>query len=190
MSPRHSPDEHPTTVQQETAVQPAVTTLPATRRSRLWPGGRLPARIGRARTSTLVLAGLFVLLFALYFAVRPDPVEYTTVTTTSGQTLRVPASDVLPPPTTSVPAPPSTPVETTAPATPTTDTTPPTTSAAPTSGNTTTTTTPGRSRTPTTAASTSEEPTSAAPRARTPAPSSAVPSATSEAPAGTVEPTG
>jgi hypothetical protein len=191
MSPRHSPDEHPTTVQQETAVQPAVTTLPATRRSRLWPGGRLPARIGRARTSTLVLAGLFVLLFALYFAVRPDPVEYTTVTTTSGQTLRVPASDVIPPPTTSAPVPSSTPVESTAPATPTTDTTSPTTSAAPTSGGTATTT-PGRSRTAATSASPSdgEEPTSAAPRSRVPAPSSAVPSATSEAPAETAEPTG
>jgi hypothetical protein len=189
MSPRHSPDEHPTTVQQQTAVQPAVTTLPATRRSRLWPGGRLPARIGRARTSTLVLAGLFILLFALYVAVRPDQ-EYTTVTTTTGQTLRVPASDVIPPPTTSVPAPSSTPVETTAPATPTTDTTTPTTSAAPTSGSTTTT--PGRSRTPTTAASTSgdERPTSAAPRSRAPAITSAVPSATSEAPAETTQPTG
>jgi hypothetical protein len=187
MSPRHSQDDQPTTVQQQTAVQPAVTAMPATRRSRLFPGGRLPARIGRARTSTVVLGLLFVLLFALYVAVRPDPVEYTTVTTTSGQTLRVPASDVLPPPTTPVPAPESTPAETADPAAPTSDPAD-TTDAEPTAPTTT-----GRPA-PTTAAPPTddeEEPTTSAPTtSRAPATTSRAPSPTSDAPAETTEPTG
>jgi hypothetical protein len=187
MSPRHSPDDQPTTVQQQTAVQPAVTAMPATRRSRLFPGGRLPARIGRARTSTLVLGLMFVLLFALYVAVRPDPVEYTTVTTTSGQTLRVPASDVLPPPTSPVPAPESTPAETTDPAAPTSDPAD-TTGADPTAPTTTGRPTPTTS-TPTTGDE--DEPTTSAPaRSRVPAPTSEAPAPSSEAPAETPEPTG
>ncbi len=186
MSPRHSPDDQPTAVQQQTAVQPAVTAMPATRRSRLFPGGRLPARIGRARTSTLVLGSLFLLLFALYVTVRPDPVEYTTVTTTSGQTLRVPASDVLPPPTSPVPAPESTPAETTDPAAPTSDPAD-TTGADPTAPATT-----GRQTTTSTPTTGDEdEPTTSAPaRSRVPAPTSEAPAPTSEAPAETPEPTG
>jgi hypothetical protein len=181
MSPRHQHDDQPTTVQQQTAVQPAVTAMPATRRSRLWPGGRLPARIGPARTSTLVLGFLFVLLFALYVAVRPDPVEYTTVTTTSGQTLRVPASDVLPPPTTPVPAPESTPVETSA---------PPASTSVPadtTGTDTTSPTTTGRGQSTTTGnRPTDEEPATSAPAtSRAPAPTSRAPEPTSEAPAET-----
>ncbi|WP_222264696.1 hypothetical protein [Modestobacter marinus] len=183
MSPRHSPDDRPTTVQQQTGVQPAVTTMPATRRSRLWPGGKLPARIGRARTSTLVLGSLFLLLFALYVAVRPDPVEYTTVTTTTGQTLRVPASDVLPPPTSPVPAPESTPAETADPEAPTSDPAD-TTDADPTAPATT-----GR-QTSTSAPPTDdeEEPTTSAPTtSRAPATTSQAPAPTDDAPA---EPTG
>jgi hypothetical protein len=182
MSPRHQQDDQPTTVQQQTAVQPAVTAMPATRRSRLWPGGKLPARIGRARTSTLVLAFLFVLLFAFYVAVRPDPVDYTTVTTTSGQTLRVPASDVLPPPTTPVPAPESTPVETSA---------PPASTSVPADTTGTDTTTTGRGQSTSTATrSTDEEPATSAPTSRAPAPTSRAPEPTSEAPAETPGATG
>ncbi|WP_369135023.1 hypothetical protein [Modestobacter sp. I12A-02662] len=184
MSPRHSQDDLPTTVQQQTAVQPAVAAVPATRHSRLFPGGRLPARIGRARTSTLALGLLFVLLFALYVAVRPDPVEYTTVTTTSGQTLRVPASDVLPPPTSPVPGPESTPAQTPDPAAPTSDPAD-TTSTEPTAPTTT-----GR-QTPTTAAPPTddeeESTTSAPPRSRA---TTSAPAPTSDAPAETAEPTG
>jgi hypothetical protein len=186
MSPRHSPDDQPTTVQQQTAVQPAVTAMPATRRSRLFPGGRLPARIGRARTSTLVLGLLFVLLFGLYVAVRP-PVEYTTVTTTSGQTLRVPASDVLPPPTSPVPAPESTPAETSEPPAPTSDPAD-TTGADPTASTTTGRQTSTSAVPPT---DDEEEPTTSAPAtSRAPAPTSRAPSPTTDAPAETPEPTG
>jgi hypothetical protein len=111
---RHSPDEQPTTVlQQPTAEQPGVTAVPATRRTRIWQR-KVPSRIGRARTSTVTIGSLFVLLFALHAAVAPDPVEYTNIVdANTGQTIPVPRSLVptAPAPTTAVPtpaAPPST----------------------------------------------------------------------------------
>ncbi|WP_448615155.1 hypothetical protein [Modestobacter sp. URMC 112] len=82
---------------------------------------RVPARIGRARTSTVVLGVLFVVLATLYVLVRPD-VEYTTVTTETGQTVRVPVSQLGPTTEPAEPATPTTeaPVETGPSAVPTT----------------------------------------------------------------------
>jgi len=59
-----SSDDQPTTVRQVTAEQPAVTAVPATPRTRIWQR-KVPARIGRARTSTVVISCLWLLLFAL-----------------------------------------------------------------------------------------------------------------------------
>src|SRR3712207_8438700 len=98
------PDARPTAVQ-PTGEQPTVTTAPATRRSGLWQG-RIPAHLGRARTSTVVIGCLFVLLFALHVMVRPDPVEYTSVTdANTGAVIQVPASLVPSAPAPSAPAP-------------------------------------------------------------------------------------
>ena len=55
-------------------VTPRVSTAPP--RSR-WQLGSVPSHVGRARTSTLVLAVLFVLVAALWIGVRPDPVQVT-----------------------------------------------------------------------------------------------------------------
>ena len=51
---------------------PTVSTAPP--RSR-WRLGTVPSHVGPARTSTLVLAVLFVLVAALWIGVRPDPVQ-------------------------------------------------------------------------------------------------------------------
>ena len=76
-------DDVPTTViPQQTAEQPPMATAPATERSRVWPR-RLPARIGRARTSTVVIGGLFLLLGGLNIVLPEDP--YVTVDTQYGQ---------------------------------------------------------------------------------------------------------
>jgi hypothetical protein len=53
--------------------RPEVTTVPAEPpRQR-----RLPAHLGRARTSTLILSVLFLAIGALWLNVRPDPVATT-----------------------------------------------------------------------------------------------------------------
>src|SRR3954447_8603438 len=109
-----SSDDQPTTVRQVTAEQPAVTAVPATPRTRIWQR-KVPARIGRARTSTVVISCLWLLLFALNVSLPQD--TYTTVTTDTGQTVRVRSSDLsgvpaptttAPPATSDVPAPSST----------------------------------------------------------------------------------
>ena len=120
-------DDLPTTViPQQTVEQPAVTTAPATRRARIW-NRKLPARIGRARTSTVIIGALFVLLGGLNL-VLPEQDPLREVVLPNGATVRVPASQYTPAPTT-----PSTtaPAEgtTEVPTTPTT--TPATTSRAP-----------------------------------------------------------
>jgi hypothetical protein len=75
------------------------------------PGrGRVPPNLGPARTSTVVLAVLFLAIGALYLNVRPDPAP--TATTGGGGRVEQPA----------IPTTPSV-----APTTPTTATTPPTT---------------------------------------------------------------
>ena len=114
-------DDQPTTViPQQTVEQPAVSVAPATRRARTWHR-RIPARIGKARTSTVVIGSLFVLLFALHAAVAPDPVEYTDIVdANTGQTVRVPTTLVPPAPTTAAPttsSQPTDPATTTAPRT-------------------------------------------------------------------------
>lgn len=102
------PSDPPTRALPATAAPepPPPPSAPAPAPASFWRQ-RVPARIGRARTSTVVLGVLFVVLAALYVLVRPD-VEYTTVTTDTGQTVRVPVSQLGPAtepaaPTTSAP---------------------------------------------------------------------------------------
>jgi hypothetical protein len=87
--------DQPTQVLPSTAEQPAATTQ-APAPAAFWRQ-RVPAHIGRARTSTVVLSVLFLAFFALYLLVRPA-VEYTTVRTESGQMVRVPVADLAPTP--------------------------------------------------------------------------------------------
>jgi hypothetical protein len=105
-------EEQPRT---EVPAAPTVSTAPP--RSR-WRFGRVPSHLGPARTSTVVLAALFVAVFALYLSVRPDPVVQTGTTGTGtvvpqepapAPTSEAPASD----PTTTRAPEPTTPEETT-----------------------------------------------------------------------------
>ncbi len=118
MTPEHGP---PTRVLRSTARQPPPPPAAPAPPAHFWRQ-RVPAHIGRARTSTLVLGLLFVVFAALYVLVRPAPVEYTTVETTSGQTVRVPVSELDPTTEPPSPAPPTseapTPTETSAPESP------------------------------------------------------------------------
>lgn len=166
---RPKPDEQPTTVlPAQTVEQPAVSTAPATRRAGVW--SHVPARIGRARTSTAIITSLFVLLFAVRAAVGAEPVEYTTITdANTGQSVRVPSSLVPSAPTTAT-------LPTTA--APTTTRTPATTSRAPQSSADEEETTP---------ASTSRAPSSSAPATTSRAPSSSRAPSTSAAPSATDE---
>jgi hypothetical protein len=175
-----SPDEQSTTVLpqqtlgQQTVEQPSVTTAPPTRRAGRW-AHRLPARIGKARTSTLVIGCLFVLLFALNAAL-PRPDEATSpVVLPSGQTIQVRNSDL---PDDYVPPTPTAP-RTTAPATsvPPASTSASTTSRAPVPSEDEEETTPA----PTTRApSTSSAPTTSRAPATSRAPSSSSPPAATE----------
>ena len=79
----------------EPASTPTVSTAPA--RSRPW-WSSVPSHVGPARTSTLVLAALFLLIGALYLNVRPEP----TGTATRGGTSDV-QSPAGPAPTTVAP---------------------------------------------------------------------------------------
>ena len=116
MSPR-PPDEQPTRILPQTTVeQPAVATAPATRRARIW--SHVPSRLGRARTSTVVIGCLFVLLLGLNAALPRDEGGTTTVTTSDGRTVEVPSS-LVPSGTPTAPTP-------TAPALSTTQAPPPT----------------------------------------------------------------
>jgi hypothetical protein len=190
-----SPQERPTAViPQVTAEQPAVTTAPATRRARVWQR-KLPARLGPARTSTVVIGCLFVLLFALNSTL--PTVDTTTVPVSyNGRTVNVPLSalpsDARP---TSTTAPTPTPTQV---APSPTDAPAPTTSAAPTSQaprttatdedddpGTTAPTTTGESRQRSTAPSV----TSRAPATTTAAPESSQPAEPSEEPQSSTTPT-
>jgi hypothetical protein len=80
---------------------------------------RIPDHLGRARTSTVVLAVLFLAIFALYLNIRPDP----TGTTTAGTGGSVPAGTSAPArevPATTTPAPATTQDQPTTTAVPTT----------------------------------------------------------------------
>jgi hypothetical protein len=104
-----SDGERPTTVLPQAGIeQPAVTTAPATRRARVWHR-KLPARIGRARTSTVVIGVLFVLLTGMNYVLPQDP--YVTVPTQYGE-VRVRSSQL-----TATPTPADTPSETAPPTT-------------------------------------------------------------------------
>jgi hypothetical protein len=117
-----SPDHRPTTVlPQQTVEQPAVVTAPATRRSRVW--SHVPARLGRARTSTVVIGCLFVILLAVNAALPREAGGSVPVVLPSGQTVDVPRSalpeDAVPAttaPTRTAPASTPAPVPTSAPA--------------------------------------------------------------------------
>ena len=166
-------DDRPTTVlPQATVEQPSVATAPATRRARIWQR-KLPARLGRARTSTVVIGCLFVLLFALNSTLPELDTGTTAVVLPSGQTVAVP-NTALP----SEARPTSTPTPTSA-APATTETPPPTTSAAPTSRAPRTTATDGEDETGTTAPTTTGE---SGRRSTTPATTSRAPATTSQAP--------
>ncbi|GAB4080940.1 hypothetical protein GCU67_05165 [Modestobacter muralis] len=181
-------DDRPTTVlPQQTVEQPSVTTSPATRRSYTWHR-RIPARIGRARTSTVVIGALFVLLGGLNVVLPTDP--YVTVPTEYGD-VRVRSSQLA-----RTPAPTSTPASE-APSLPATTEAPETTATTSAPG-----TTPGEDReTPspsstrssvtedeeTTAPTTSAEPTSSSRSTASSEPSQTAGTAT---PTGTADPTG
>jgi hypothetical protein len=86
--------EQPTTVlPQQTVEQPSVTTSPATGRVGSWHS-RIPARIGRARTSTVVIGALFVLLGGLNVALSQEDSGTTQVVLPSGKTVDIPTSAI------------------------------------------------------------------------------------------------
>jgi hypothetical protein len=175
-------DEQPTTVlPQPTTEQPAVTVAPATRRARIWHR-KVPARIGRARTSTVVIGCLFVLLSAVNSTLPQPDAGSTSVVLPSGRTVSVPntalPSDVRP--TTTAPAG-TTPAPSATSAAPTTQQAPATTSS--TGGRRSSSSAPATSeRTPSgsVAPSTSSAPTSLVPSSE-PVPSTAA-APTSSAP--------
>src|ERR1700709_199747 len=112
---------------------PTVSTAPP--RSR-WSLSRVPSHLGPARTSPVVLAVLFVLLLGLHSYLQAHSQNgYTTVTTDTGQRVRVRSADLS-----AVPTPPA---SSPASATTTPRTTPPSTTPAPppsSTGSATTTT--------------------------------------------------
>jgi hypothetical protein len=142
--------EQPTTVlPQQTVEQPSVSTSPATRRSGTWHS-RIPARIGRARSSTVVIGALFVLLGGLNVTLPQEDSGTTPVTLPNGKTIDIPTSAIpsedrpaptpqsptTPDPTGGVPVPTSAaPTETRAPS-PTPDDDEPATTTTPTSAPT------------------------------------------------------
>lgn len=78
--------------------RPEVTTVPAEPpRQR-----RLPAHLGRARTSTVVLSVLFLAIGALWLNVRPDPVPTTPAG--GGSDVQQSTTPEAPAPTTEAPA--------------------------------------------------------------------------------------
>jgi len=86
------PDEQPTTaLPRQTVEQPSVTTGAETSRSSTWHS-RIPARIGRARTSTVVIGALFVLLGGLNTLLPVRDTGTTPVTLENGLTVQVPNS--------------------------------------------------------------------------------------------------
>jgi hypothetical protein len=87
-------DEHPTTVlPQQTVEQPSVTTSPSTGRAGTWHS-RIPARIGRARSSTVIIGALFVLLGGLNAVLPQEDSGTTQVVLPSGKTVDVPNSAI------------------------------------------------------------------------------------------------
>ena len=108
------PQEEPP--QDQPAAGPTISTAPPRAR---WQWGSIPSHVGPARTSTVILAVLFLAIGVLYLNVRPE----TTGTTSrgSGTGVESPAPQrTTVAPTTAVPAT-TTPVPTTATEEPTTE---------------------------------------------------------------------
>ncbi|MGY1642123.1 hypothetical protein ACI782_13495 [Geodermatophilus sp. SYSU D00703] len=145
MTPRHS-DGGPDATHQmpplSTGEAPAVSTAPPIDLRRRW-WSAVPHHLGRARTSTVVLAVLFLAIGTLYLYVRPESTASTSVDPAGGTS--------VPAPETGQPTEPAEPAETSAP----TETTEPTETGEPTTAPETTTPTP--SRTPSAPARTPEE---------------------------------
>jgi hypothetical protein len=142
MSPRHGhggPDGTQQMPALSTGETPAVSTAPPAGLRRRW-WSAVPHHLGRARTSTVVLAILFLAIGTLYLYVRPESTGSTSVDPTGGTSVPAPETSQPPSPT--------------EPATPT-ETTEPTETGEPTTEPDTTTTAP--SRTPSAPATTSEE---------------------------------
>lgn len=125
----------------EQVATPTVSTAPTSGtadppHASWWHWDALPHHLGRARTSTVILAVLFLAVFALYLNVRPD--ETGTRTTGGGSDVEAPANPLVPtepttdPEPTEEPSPTTEPEETGTPSeeseTPTTGSTPSTSS--------------------------------------------------------------
>jgi hypothetical protein len=88
------------TAEQPAADQPMASPSVSTAPARSGPFSRIPAHLGRARTSTVVLSLLFVGIFALYLTIKPaDP--GTASSTPSDTGTEQPAT--VPSPTTTAP---------------------------------------------------------------------------------------
>jgi cytoskeletal protein RodZ len=87
-----------TTPQTDGPGEPSVSTAPPAAPRRWWSS--VPHHLGRARTSTVVLALLFVGLYVLWLYVRPP--DLPTAPATGGTTVQTPAttSSAEPPATT------------------------------------------------------------------------------------------
>jgi hypothetical protein len=79
------PAAGPETAEQPAVEQPSVRTAPPPSRIQRW-WASVPPHIGPARTSTVVLAVLFLALGSLYLTVRPEPVPVVAVQTTTPAT--------------------------------------------------------------------------------------------------------
>jgi hypothetical protein len=96
------------TGEQPVVEQPSVRTAPAPSRIQRW-WASVPPHVGPARTSTVVLAVLFLALGSLYLTVRPEPapvvaVQTTTPAATTART-KVPATSTPAGTTTETPTP-------------------------------------------------------------------------------------
>ena len=103
----------------EQVATPTVSTAPSGTTAPPAPGWwhwkALPDHLGRARTSTVILAVLFVGIFTLYLNVRPDVPDTGTRTTGGGSDVVVPSNPVLPTEPTTTPEPTEEPAPTTDP---------------------------------------------------------------------------
>lgn len=75
------------------AVTPSVSTAPPQSR---WHWSAIPSHLGRARTSTVVLALLFLAVGALYLNVKPPPTGTTTTGNETGVQQPVAPATVAP----------------------------------------------------------------------------------------------
>jgi hypothetical protein len=69
---------------EQPAVSPTVSTAPPPSRMQRW-WASIPSHVGPARTSTVVLAVLFLALGALYLTVRPQSPQQVATSTSGGQ---------------------------------------------------------------------------------------------------------